>query len=63
MAMETSTHKAKTGTMKPRVKNHPTEDRSAERSLLVRRAPPWDVRGPGGAPSSPVKNHPRKRED
>jgi hypothetical protein len=63
MAMEANPHKAKTETMKPRVKNHPTEDRSGERPLPVRRVPPWDNRGPAGAPSSLVKNHPRKRED
>ena len=54
---------AKGGPMRTRVKNHPSEDRSSERPLPVRCCPPWNARGTAGAPSSRVKNHPRKRED
>lgn len=45
-----------------KVKNHPSEDRSGERALPVRNMPPWNSRGTSGAPSSRLKNHPRKRD-
>jgi len=54
---------AKGGPMRTRVKNHPSEDRSGERPLPVRQVPPWNNRGTAGAPSSRLKNHPRKLED
>jgi hypothetical protein len=53
----------KGGLMRTRVKNHPSEDRSGERPLPVRRLPPLNSKGTAGPLSSRLKNHPRKRED